>query len=144
MGLGTWEKSSRLTHSEFRPKDFLEELLFLPPMGKGVEDYLGNTYQHVKVLGWVATAGNRAQIFLLGTESRGRGVSLVMWLPVKLGICCGSNTDLEQRRAITLLPGFIWLQSGKQTGRRKADQGGGYCRSLDAWSWTRVVAVEVE
>ena len=84
-------------------------------MGKGVQDYLGNTYQHVQVLGWVATAVNRAQIFLLGTESRGRGVSLVMWLPEKLGNCCGSNTDLEQRREITLLPGFIGLQSGKQT-----------------------------
>ena len=38
-----------------------------------------------------------------------------MWLPVKLGICCGSSANLEQRREITLLPGFIWLQSGKQT-----------------------------
>lgn len=73
-------------------------------MGKGV-DYLRNTYQHVQVLGWVAAPGNRAA--LLGTESRGRGVGLVMWLPVKLGICCGSNADLEQSREITLLPGFI-------------------------------------
>lgn len=37
--------------------------------------------------------GNRAQhvSFLLATESKGTGVSLVMWLSEKLGICCGGN-----------------------------------------------------
>lgn len=66
-----------------------------------------------------------------------------MWLPVKLGICCGSNAYLEQRREITSRLHLV-TEWKTDFGRRKADQGGGYCRSPDAWSRTRVVAVEVE